>query len=98
MAVRVTVCRVLAVERDGRRLDGPRLGTRKARVLLGALVAARGRPLSTARLAEAVWPHGTPQDPVANLATLFSRLRRTVGTELAVPGRGTYSLARGVEL
>jgi DNA-binding SARP family transcriptional activator len=98
MAVRVTVCRALAVEHDGMRLDGPRLGTRKARVLLAALVAARGTSVSTDHLVEAVWPDEPPQDPVANLATLLSRLRRTVGTELAVPGAASYALARGVEL
>ena len=98
VAVRVGVCRALTVTRGDTELSGPRLGTRKARVLLAALVAARGAPVSTERLAEAVWPEAPPQDPQANLATLASRLRRVVGDDVVVPGPASYALGGRIEL
>ena len=98
VGVRVAVCRVLTVTRDGTELSGPRLGTRKARVLVAALAAARGAPVATERLIDAVWPHARPRDPLANLATLASRLRRLAGDDLVVPGPSTYALGPRVEL
>ena len=98
MTVRVTVCGTLAVEREGQRLDGPRLATRKGRMLLAALVAARGASVPTDRLVDAVWPDEPPRDPAANLATLLSRLRGTVGADLVVPGPASYALAPDVPL
>ena len=67
-------------------------------MLLAALVAARGAPVSTERLAEAVWPEAPPQDPQANLATLASRLRRVVGDDVVVPGPASYALGGRIEL
>jgi DNA-binding SARP family transcriptional activator/tetratricopeptide (TPR) repeat protein len=98
VAVRVAVCRTLTVTRDDVELSGPRLGTRKARVLVAALASARGAPVSVDRLAEAVWPDSAPRDPLANLATLASRLRRTAGDDLVVPGASSYALGPRVQL
>jgi DNA-binding SARP family transcriptional activator len=96
--MRVAVCRTLTVARDDGELSGPRLGTRKARVLLAALAATRGTPVSTERLTEAIWPDDPPRDPQANLATLASRLRRVAGEDLVVPGPASYALGPRVEL
>ncbi len=98
VAVRVAVCRTLTVARDGLELSGPGLGTRKARVLVAVLAAARGAPVTTDRLTEAIWPDAAPQDPLANLATLASRLRRIAGDDLVVPGPSSYALGPQVEL
>ena len=98
MAVRVGVCRTLTVTRDDVELSGPRLGTRKARVLVAALAAARGAPVAIERLVEAIWPDASPRDPQANLATLASRLRRTAGDDLVVPGTASYALGPRVQL
>jgi len=98
VAVRVAMCRALSVTRDDTELSGPKLGTRKARVLLAALAAARGGPVSTGLLSEAIWPEAVPRDPQANLATLASRLRRVVGEDLVVPGTASYALGPRVEL
>jgi DNA-binding SARP family transcriptional activator len=98
MSVRVAVCRALSVTRGETELSGPRLGTRKARVLLAALAAARGGPVSTDLLSEAIWPEGIPRDPQANIATLASRLRRVVGDDVVVPGAASYALGSRVEL
>jgi DNA-binding SARP family transcriptional activator/tetratricopeptide (TPR) repeat protein len=98
VGVRVAVCRTLSVVADGTELSGPRLGTRKARVLLAALVAGRGGPVPTERLASTIWPDDPPRDPHANVATLASRLRRTAGEDLVVPGTGSYALGPRVEV
>jgi DNA-binding SARP family transcriptional activator len=98
VAVRVGTCRTLRVTRDDTELSGPRLGTRKARVLLAALAAARGAPVSVDLLTEAIWPDAPPRDPQANIATLASRLRRVVGDDVVVPGTASYALGPRVEL
>ena len=98
MAVRLAVCGALRVVRDGEVLTGPRIGSRKARVLVAALASARGSPVSVDRLAELVWPDDPPHDPPANLATLVSRLRRSVGDGFVAPHPGAYSLGPSVSL
>ena len=98
VTVRVAVCGRLTVNRDGESLSGPRLGTRKARVLTAVLAAARGAPVSVDRLVEAVWGTTPPRDPQGNLATLASRLRRTAGDDLVVQAGAGYGLAPGVDL
>jgi DNA-binding SARP family transcriptional activator/tetratricopeptide (TPR) repeat protein len=93
---------MLTVTRDGVELSGPSLGTRKARVLIAALAAARGTPVPADRLAETIWPDAPPRDPLANLATLASRLRRTAGDDVVVPGvlpgAASYALGPRAEL
>ncbi|WP_151082071.1 ATP-binding protein [Nocardioides cynanchi] len=96
MTVRLGLCGALRVTRGGEELSGPRLGSRKARVFAAALAAARGTAVTTDRLVEAVWPTRQPRDPQANLATLASRLRRTVGDGFVEPAVGAYSLGRAV--
>ena len=96
--MRLALCGDLTVTRDGVALTGPRLGTRKARVFVAALAGARGAALPTDRLVEAVWPDRPPRDPLANLATLASRLRKVVGDGFVEPGVSSYALGRGVEL
>lgn len=98
MTVRLALCGDLTVTRDGLALSGPRLGTRKARVLVAALAAAQGAPVTSERLAEAVWPEHPPRDPAGNLATLASRLRKAVGDGFLEPGATSYALGQGVEL
>jgi len=94
VTVRVTVCGTLTVLRDGEQLTGPRLGSRKARVLTAALAAGRGSPVAVDRLVEAVWGDDPPQDPQGNLATLASRLRRAVGDGFITQSGTTYALTR----
>ena len=98
MTVRVTVCGTLTVVRDGEQLTGPRLGSRKARVLTAALASGRGSPVAVDRLVEAVWGDEPPQDPQGNLATLASRLRRVVGDGFVTQSGTTYALTRDVDL
>jgi len=98
VTVRVAVCGTLTVIRDGESLSGPRLGTRKARVLTAALASGRGAPVPLDRLVEAVWGDEPPRDPQGNLATLASRLRRTAGDDLVRQAGSSYALGSGVDL
>jgi DNA-binding SARP family transcriptional activator len=82
----VTVCR------DGRCHTGRELGSRKARTLVALLGVQRGRLVTTARLAEALWGDAPPQRPAANIATMVSRLRATVGSDVVAGGRSGYRL------
>ncbi len=43
------------------------------------------------RIVEVLWPAGAPRDPAANVATLVSRARRTVGEVIVAQGR-SYAL------
>ena len=98
MVVGVAVCGELAVNMPDQHFAGPRLGTPKARRLLAALALARHQVVSTDRLAEIVWDGRPPRDPAANLATLASRLRRTLGATIVAPGPSSYALGRAAEV
>lgn len=76
-AVRVRVLGGLTVEGLGER----ELGSRKGRTVLKALALARGRPVSTDRLADVVWGDDQPARPADQLGVLVSRLRGVLGQE-----------------
>ncbi len=78
------------VEVDG--VERTALGSRKARQLLRELALARGRPVSTDSLAEALWQDDLPRDPAAQVAVLISRLRGAVGAECITHGDSGYTL------
>ena len=80
--VRLRLSSTLSVVVGTGALAGRALGSRKARTLLALLAAARGAPVPTDRIVEALWHDEPPADPAANVATLVSRLRRTVGPDL----------------
>lgn len=90
-AVLVRLVGAFAVFREG--APGPvRLGSRKARRLLAVLAVQRDRLVPTERLVEALWPEVTPRRPVADLATLVSRLRAEFGPDVVHGERGGYRL------
>lgn len=90
--VRLRLSSTLAVDAQTGSLTGNALGSRKARTLLALLASARGAPVATERIVEALWHDHPPADPAANVATLVSRLRRTVGPGLVVGLPGAYVL------
>jgi DNA-binding SARP family transcriptional activator/tetratricopeptide (TPR) repeat protein len=56
------------------------LGSRKARTALRLLAIAAGVPVSTDRIAAALWTGAEqPRDPAAQIAVIMSRLRRVLG-------------------
>lgn len=90
--VRFRLSSTLVVETGDRERSGRELGSRKARTLLALLAAERGRPVPTDRIVDALWHDAPPSDPAANVATLVSRIRRTLGSSLVVGLPGAYGL------
>ena len=83
----------LAVAHGGHTWDGPRVGSRRARILLALLAVESGRLTSVERIVETLWPAEPPRRPVANVATLVSRLRAKFGAGLIVGGGYGYRIS-----
>lgn len=90
--VLVRLVESLAVTVDGRVVPAVGLGSRRGRLLLQLLAAERTRMLGVDEIAGVLWPEDPPASPDAAVATLVSRLRRVLGAEAIVGGRGTYRL------
>jgi predicted ATPase/DNA-binding SARP family transcriptional activator len=67
-------------------VDGKPVGGQRLAVVVRELVAARGRAVSTAALAGAVWPEDPPQDAVAAVQALIARVRRLGVPVVTAPG------------
>ncbi|WP_183094192.1 winged helix-turn-helix domain-containing protein, partial [Nocardioides stalactiti] len=65
---------------------------RKARALLQLLALARGRPVPTDALVDALWGDAPPARPADQLAVLASRVRRVVGRDRVERTDGGYRL------
>ncbi|HET8583025.1 MAG TPA: AAA family ATPase [Jatrophihabitans sp.] len=91
-AVRVRLLGELRVECGGRTWRGSELGSRKGRTVLALLAADPARTVSPALLAEVLWPHRVPDSAPATIASLVSRLRRTLGAAVVSGGRGGYRI------
>jgi DNA-binding SARP family transcriptional activator len=91
-ALRLCLVGGFAVMRAGVRLDLTELGSRKARTLLKLLAVERGHLVPTDRIVEVLWPDETPAQASENVATLISRLRKTLGASALGGGRGGYRL------
>ncbi|HUR01703.1 MAG TPA: AAA family ATPase [Nonomuraea sp.] len=77
-----------AVDMDDRR--GPVGG--RAGTLLRLLAVERGHAVPADRIVEVLWGGCPPKRPVENIASLVSRLRRTLGPEAVTGGRRCYRL------
>lgn len=94
-AVRPSSFRLLGrfvVESDGVPVPDADLGNRKARLLLKLLAVRRGRHVPMDTIIEALWGAAPPAKAVANVATLVSRLRTTLGSDVIDGGRAGYRL------
>lgn len=76
---------------------GPGLGSRKARTLLALLASEPGQTRAASAIAHVLWPTGEPETAAATVASLVSRLRRTVATDLIDGGRSGYRLGAAVD-
>jgi DNA-binding SARP family transcriptional activator len=87
------------VVRRGCPLPLAEVGNRQARRLLALLAIQPGRLVAVNRIVEVLWADGVPRHPVANVATLVSRLRAALGGGI-VRGdrRGGYRLGAGVRV
>ncbi|HEY8730260.1 MAG TPA: winged helix-turn-helix domain-containing protein, partial [Acidothermaceae bacterium] len=90
--VRLCLVGHFAVMRGTARVDLGDLGSRKARTLLKLLAVERGHLVPTDRIIDVLWPDGPPTQANENVATLISRLRKTVGANALHGGRGGYRL------
>jgi SARP family transcriptional regulator, regulator of embCAB operon len=88
--LRIRLCGGLAVERGGERLED-RLPSRQARIVFACLVDHRGRPISRAALAEALWGDEPPPSRDVGLRSLLSGVRRLFGPG-SVEGRAEVRL------
>ncbi|MEV4172696.1 AAA family ATPase [Nonomuraea sp. NPDC049709] len=89
--IRLAGC--FSVERNGVPYPRGAVGG-KARRLLKLLAAERNGTLAADRVAEELWPGGGPKRPVQNVATLVSRLRGALGSDIVTGGRTGYRLGR----
>jgi DNA-binding SARP family transcriptional activator len=86
----------LEVCREGHRLAGAAVGNRKARTVLALLAVRRGSLVTVQTVVDTLWNGRSPRDPAANVATLVSRLRASLGAEVVLGGRGGYRLGDAV--
>ncbi len=86
---------VFGVLRDGVRLADGGLRSRKARTLLKLLAVERARLVSVDRIAEVLWAGDLPTAPAQSVATLVSRVRRALGSDVIRGGRQGYQLGGG---
>lgn len=93
-AVRLRLAGTFAVERSGVP-DGAEVVGGKAGLVLRMLAAARGRFVPMDTLIEELWGDDPPVKATANVATLVSRLRRSVGRDAIEGGRAGYRLVPG---
>ncbi|CCG04190.1 BTAD domain-containing putative transcriptional regulator [Blastococcus saxobsidens] len=83
-ALRFGILGALRVEVGG---DELRLGSRKQRVLLAALLAEAGAVISTDRLADILWGEDQPDGPAGAIQTQVSRLRGALARGGGAPAR-----------
>src|SRR5262245_59774635 len=88
--VTIRLSGTFAVLRDSTADAG--LGSRKARRLLMFLAVDHRRTVPVDRIVDVLSPDGPPQRPADNVATLVSRLRAALGTDVIVGNRDGYRL------
>ena len=96
--VRVELVGPFRVTRDDGPMTGVDLGSRKARLLLKLLAVERPNLVAIDRIVDTLWGSEPPQRPAENVATLVSRLRKTLGAGAIGGGREGYRLANDSEV
>jgi DNA-binding SARP family transcriptional activator/class 3 adenylate cyclase len=92
-ALRLRLAGPFTVERGGEAVPDADLGSRKARLLLKVLAARRGHIVPMDEIVEVLWGADAPAKAEANVATLVSRLRGVLGSEVVDGGRSGYRVA-----
>lgn len=91
----LSVVGVFAVGSVDGAIPAAEVGSRKARTLLALLAVEGGRVVPVDRVIEVLWGEVRPRRPVADVATLVSRLRAGLGADVVVGRRG-YRLGHSV--
>ena len=95
-AVWIRLVGPLLVRRGGVPVPATAVGNLNARALLALLAVRRGGAVTLDAIADALWEQAPPRDPAANIATLVSRLRASLGMEAVAGGRAGYLLGDAV--
>jgi DNA-binding SARP family transcriptional activator len=85
-----------AVGRDRRQLADAEVGSRKARTLLAVLAVENGQFVNIDHLVDVLWHGVLPRRPTAYVATLVSRLRGVLGSDVITGGSRGYRLGPSV--
>ena len=88
----------LEVRRVDQRLIKSDIGSRKARLLIALLALERGSLVRQDRIVDVMWGAELPRDPAHNIATMVSRIRRTLGGDSIVGDRAGYTLGDAVRV
>ena len=84
-SARVRVCGPLEIEIDGRRVESPLSGSKRAQ-LVAYLAINRGRAVRRDELIDVIWSTNPPQRPEGAFATLLTRTRAVLGAEVLSGG------------
>ena len=90
--VRVRLVGDLRVESGAEVVRGPQLGSRKARTLLALLAATPEHTYTADEIAAVLWPKDEPANAARVIASLVSRLRSAVASELIGGSPAGYRL------
>jgi class 3 adenylate cyclase/DNA-binding SARP family transcriptional activator len=97
-SLRLRLAGRFAVERGGEAVPEADLGSRKARLLLKVLAARRGDTVPMDEIVDVLWGTDAPAKAEANVATLVSRLRGVLGSDVVDGGRTGYRVAVGASV
>ena len=90
--VELRLAGAFGVVRDGTELAGHEIGSRKSRTLLKLLAVERPGLVPADRIIDVLWPGRPPAAAEQNVASLVSRLRAVLGTEIVLGSRAGYRL------
>jgi DNA-binding SARP family transcriptional activator len=93
--VELRLAGAFSVVRDGTELAGHEIGSRKSRTLLKLLAVERPGLVPADRIIDVLWPGRPPAAAEQNVASLVSRLRAVLGTEVVLGSRAGYRLGGG---
>jgi DNA-binding SARP family transcriptional activator len=94
----VLIAGPFAVYRAGRPVPRPDVGSRKARTLLALLAVQSRRVVGVDRIVAVLWGDRPPSRCEANVSTLVSRLRATLGSDVIAGDRTGYRLGASVRV
>jgi DNA-binding SARP family transcriptional activator/tetratricopeptide (TPR) repeat protein len=96
--VHIRLAGSFTVSRADVRISPGELGSRQARTLLKLLCVERGRLVDVDRISTVLWNGQSRPRAAENVATLVSRLRRTLDVSVITGARGGYRLGPVVEV